>query len=88
MLDTHDGIGVTDAGPVRNNNDVLPGLMTSGEIADLVETIHQRSNGESRQASGAQANNLDVSQINCTFYDALGRRDEEYLIARAEPSFV
>ncbi len=24
-----------------------------------------------------------MSQINCTFYDALGRRDEEYLIARA-----
>lgn len=83
MLDTHDGIGVTDVGPVRKNNDVLPGLLTSGEIADVVETIHQRSNGESRQASAAQANNLDVSQINCTFYDALGRRDEEYLIARA-----
>ncbi len=41
---------------------------------DLVETIHSRSNGQSRKATGAAANNLDVYQVNCTFYDALGRR--------------
>ena len=29
-----------------------------------------------------------MSQINCTFYDALGRRDNEYLIARAIQCFV
>ena len=73
VLDTHDGIGVVDAG----------GLLSADEIASIVETIHQRSNGESRQASGEAANNLDVSQVNCTFYDALGRRDAEYRIARA-----
>ena len=73
VLDTHDGIGVIDAG----------GLLSSDEISFIVETIHQRSNGESRQASGEAANNLDVSQVNCTFYDALGRRDGEYRIARA-----
>jgi sucrose phosphorylase len=73
VLDTHDGIGVIEAA----------GLLSSDEIASIVETIHQRSNGESRQASGEAANNLDVSQVNCTFYDALGRRDGEYRIARA-----
>jgi len=73
VLDTHDGIGVIDA----------RGLLSADEIAAIVETIHQRSNGESRQASGEAANNLDVSQVNCTFYDALGRRDGEYRIARA-----
>ena len=73
VLDTHDGIGVIDAG----------GLLSSDEIASVVETIHQRSNGESRQASGEAANNLDVSQVNCTFYNALGRSDAEYRIARA-----
>ena len=31
---------------------------------------------------------MDASQINCTFYDALGRRDDEYLIARAVQCFV
>jgi sucrose phosphorylase len=73
VLDTHDGIGVIDAG----------GLLSSEEIGNLVETIHGRSNNESRQASGEAASNLDVSQVNCTFYDALGRHDTQYGIARA-----
>ena len=45
--------------------------------------VDKRSRGESRQASGTAAGNVDVHQINCTFYDALGRRDDEYLVARA-----
>ena len=73
VLDTHDGIGVIDAG----------GLLTPAEINGLVEGIHHWSNDQSRQASGAAANNLDLSQVNCTFYDALGQRDAAYLIARA-----
>jgi sucrose phosphorylase len=88
VLDTHDGIGVTDVAAVRKNERLLPGLLTSDEIANLVDTIHQRSNGESRKASGTEAANLDVSQVNCTFYDAVGRRDEEYLIARAIQFFA
>lgn len=72
VLDTHDGIGVIDAS----------GLLTSEEIENIVETIHQRSRNESRQASGESANNLDVSQVNCTFYEALGCHDAEYRIAR------
>jgi sucrose phosphorylase len=78
VLDTHDGIGVQDAGPV------LPPTA----VAALVDTIAERSRGESRQASGAAAGNVDASQINCTFFDALGRRDSEYLIARAIQCFA
>jgi sucrose phosphorylase len=63
-------------------------LLASAEIDHLVETIHARSQGESRQATGAAANNLDLYQVNCTYYDALGRRDEEYLIARAIQFFA
>ena len=62
--------------------------MTPREIDRLVETIHERSSGESRQATGAAASNLDLYQVNCTFYDALGRRDNEYLIARAIQFFA
>jgi sucrose phosphorylase len=83
VLDTHDGIGVIDVGPDRKCPDGPPGLLAPEEIDKLVETIHQRSNGESRQATGAAASNLDLYQVNCTFYDALGRRDDDYLIARA-----
>jgi len=88
VLDTHDGIGVIDVGPDRRTPDGSPGLLSPKEIDVLVETIHQRSNGESRQATGAAASNLDLYQVNCTFYDALGRRDDDYLIARAIQFFA
>ena len=88
VLDTHDGIGVIDVGPGRSGAEILPGLLASEEIDSLIETIHARSNGESRQATGAAANNLDLYQVNCTYYDALGQRDEEYLIARALQFFA
>ena len=65
-----------------------PGLLPPADIDALVETIHERSRGESRQATGGAANNLDLYQVNCTFYDALGRRDAEYLVARAIQCFV
>ncbi|MEO5922360.1 MAG: sucrose phosphorylase [Bryobacteraceae bacterium] len=88
VLDTHDGIGVIDVGPDRRGEQILPGLLAAEEIDNLVETIHARSNGESRQATGAAANNLDLYQVNCTYYDALGKNDNEYLIARALQFFA
>jgi sucrose phosphorylase len=87
VLDTHDGIGVLDVGADRKGGD-LPGLLTPEEIDALVKTIHERSHNESQQATGAAANNLDLYQVNCTYYDALGRSDNEYLIARALQLFT
>lgn len=86
VLDTHDGIGVADAGSTQAGD--VPGLLAQDAIDAVVATIHERSRGESRRASGALARNVDTSQINCTFYDALGRRDAEYLVARAIQCFV
>ena len=88
VLDTHDGIGVLDVGPSRKDLQTKPGLLTPAQIDRLVETIHERSGGASRQATGAAASNLDLYQVNCTFYDALGRRDDEYLLARALQFFA
>ncbi len=85
VLDTHDGIGVIDVGA---GPDGAPGLLAPADIDRLVETIHLRSNGQSRMATGAAANNLDLYQVNCTYYDALGRDDNQYLIARAIQFFV
>ncbi len=85
VLDTHDGIGVIDVGADSSGN---PGLLAPAQIGNLVETIHQRSRGQSRQATGAAANNLDLYQVNCTFLDALGGRETEYLIARALQFFA
>lgn len=79
VLDTHDGIGIHDVA----RQDDCEGLLRDEEIDSLVETIHERTGGSSLRASGQAASNLDIYQVNTTYYDALGRNDVEYLIARA-----
>lgn len=81
VLDTHDGIGVIDVGADPSNR-ALAGLLEPAEIHRLVERMHDNSGGTSRQATGAAASNVDLYQVNCTFYDALGRDDNRYLLAR------
>ncbi len=88
VLDTHDGIGVIDIGADAADRAGLPGLVPPEELDRLVEMIHQRSGGQSRQATGAAASNLDLYQVNCTYCDALGRDDRDYLIARAIQFFL
>ncbi|MFT5003667.1 MAG: sucrose phosphorylase [Flavobacteriales bacterium] len=79
VLDTHDGIGIIDVGPMNGK----AGLLDDVEIDNLVETIHFNSAGESKKATGAAASNVDIYQVNCTYYDALGQNDFDYLVARA-----
>ena len=87
VLDTHDGIGVIDIA-AEHGAKGLPGLVADDELDRLVEEIHASSRGESARATGAAASNLDLYQVNCTFYDALGRDDRKYLLARAIQFFV
>jgi sucrose phosphorylase len=88
VLDTHDGIGIIDIGADGADRTLHPGLVPPAELDALVETIHANSGGASRLATGAAASNLDLYQVNCTFYDALGRNDRAYLIARAIQFFL
>ena len=88
VLDTHDGIGIIDIGADATDRARNPGLVPPAELDALVETIHANSGGQSRQATGAAASNLDLYQVNCTFYDALARDDRAYLIARAIQFFL
>jgi sucrose phosphorylase len=88
VLDTHDGIGIIDIGSDASDRIECPGLVPDEELDLLVEQIHQRSGGQSRQATGAAASNLDIYQVNCSFYEALGRNDQAYLIARAIQFFL
>ncbi len=88
VLDTHDGIGIIDIGADASDRTGHPGLVPPAELDALVETIHANSKGQSRQATGAAASNLDLYQVNCTFYDALARDDRAYLIARAIQFFL
>ena len=77
VLDTHDGIGVVD----------VLGLLDDEQVHALVEAIHENTHGESRQATGWAASNVDVYQVNATYWSALGD-DEAYLVARALQLFV
>ena len=88
VLDTHDGIGVVDVGADPEDPVGSPGLLAPQEIHDLVEAIHDASGGTSRLATGAAAGNVDLYQVNCTYYDALGRDDSRYLLARLLQFFV
>lgn len=79
VLDTHDGIGIMDVAADAAH----PGLLDEAQIEQVIRSIHHNSGGQSLEASGTNAGNLDVYQVNCTFYDALGRDDLTYLMARA-----
>ena len=75
VLDTHDGIGLIDAGPGPTGD----GYLTPAQIEALVEAVEVHSGHTSRVGrvpTGA------AYQISCTAYDALGRDDRRYLLAR------
>jgi sucrose phosphorylase len=88
VLDTHDGIGIIDIGADASDRVARPGLVPPAELDEMVEVIHRNSDGQSREATGAAASNLDLYQVNCTFYDALARNDQQYLMARAIQFFM
>ncbi|MDP9088198.1 MAG: sucrose phosphorylase [Pseudomonadota bacterium] len=88
VLDTHDGIGIIDISADAADPSARPGLLPPEDIHRLVEHIHEASGGASRQATGAAASNLDLYQVNCTFFDAIGRDQRRYLLARAIQFFL
>ena len=78
VLDTHDGLGVVDVAPDGDS----PGLLSSQAVDCLVDTIHRASQDRSREATAVVESNLDLYQVNCTYYEALGSNDDAYFIAR------
>lgn len=84
VLDTHDGIGIVDIGGAGGR----PGLVPPEELDRLVDYIHESSRGQSRLATGESASNLDLYQVNCTYFDACARDAEAYLAARAIQLFL
>ena len=81
VLDTHDGIGVIDIGP-NGMDKSMKGLVPDADIDAMVEEMHKRTNGTSRASTGAVASNLDIYQVNSTYYDALGQDDDLYILSR------
>ncbi len=88
VLDTHDGIGIIDIGADKTDRVGKPGLVPDHELDAMVEAIHHASHNQSRQATGAAASNLDLYQVNCTYFDALGGDETKYLLCRAVQFFL
>lgn len=84
VLDTHDGIGIVDVAAEGENS----GLIANDILNEIVKQMHVNSSGNSLKATGAAASNLDLYQVNCTYFDALGRDEKTYLWARAIQFFV
>lgn len=72
-LDTHDGLGVVDVAE----------LMGQDAIDRTIEGLYQKGSNIKRIYSGEAYQNLDIYQVNCTYYSALGGNDDAYLAARA-----
>ncbi|WP_283679613.1 sucrose phosphorylase [Lentilactobacillus sp. Marseille-Q4993] len=77
-LDTHDGIGVVDA------RDIL----TDEEIDYASDELYKVGANVKKTYSSAAYNNLDIYQINSTYYSALGNDDDAYLLSRAIQIFA
>ncbi|AKG36720.1 sucrose phosphorylase [Paenibacillus durus] len=77
-LDTHDGIGVVDAAD----------LMTPEEIEETKNNLFSQGANVKRVYNTMAYNNLDIYQLNCTYYSALGDDDDAYVLARAIQFFT
>lgn len=77
-LDTHDGIGIVDV------KDLLP----DEEIDQIKEQLFAKGANVKKIYNTAAYNNLDIYQVNTTYYSALGNSDSAYLLARAIQFFA
>jgi sucrose phosphorylase len=77
-LDTHDGIGVVD----------VADLLTPEEVVTTCNALYDKGSNVSRRYSSEEYNNLDIYQINCTYYSALGEDDQAYLLSRVIQFFA
>jgi sucrose phosphorylase len=71
-LDTHDGIGIVD----------VQGLMSQEEIDRTIQGLYKKGSNAKRIYNSPAYNNLDIYQMNCTYYSALECNDDSYICAR------
>lgn len=84
VLDTHDGIGIIDAGPGGER----PGLINQAEMAAIFARADVATAGHSSIASVVPEWFTLPHQINATFFSTLGGETVPYLLARAVQHFL
>jgi sucrose phosphorylase len=83
VLDTHDGYGVIDGGPIGNK----PGIITQDEMAHIFEVAKKNTNGHSAIASVVPQWFTLPHQINATLPNIVAN-DTAYVIMRAVQFFL
>lgn len=78
-LDSHDGI------PVRPD---LDGILEPVEMLALADRVQRQGGNVNRILSERVRDEVDIHQLNCTYYSALDCDDERYLAARAIQLFA
>ncbi|HET7026085.1 MAG TPA: sucrose phosphorylase [Candidatus Limnocylindrales bacterium] len=79
ILDCHDGI------PVRPD---LDGILEPDEMLALADSVEAHGGNVNRLLSASASATVDVHQLNCTYYSALGCDDDRYVSARAIQLFA
>ncbi len=77
-LDTHDGIGVVD----------VADLMSQEEIDRTINGLYEKGSNVKRIYSGHEYQNLDIYQVNCTYFSALDCNANSYMAARTIQFFA
>ncbi|BBO66497.1 sucrose phosphorylase [Desulfosarcina alkanivorans] len=77
-LDTHDGIGVVD----------VQDLLSPEELERTLDGLDEKGANTRKIFSGPEFQNLDIYQVNCTYYSALECNDDSYIAARAIQFFT
>jgi sucrose phosphorylase len=77
-LDTHDGLPIVD----------VVDLLTEEELERTKEHLFTYGANVKKRYNTPSYANLDIYQINCTYYSALGDQDDDYLLARAIQFFA
>jgi len=77
-LDTHDGIGIVD----------VADLMSQEEIDRTINGLYEKGSNVKRIYSGPEYQNLDIYQVNCTYFSALECNVNSYMAARTIQFFA
>jgi len=63
-------------------------LMTPEEIDQTLNCLYEKGCNTRKLYSGGEYDNLDIYQVNCTYYSALEANDDAYIAARAIQFFA
>lgn len=77
-LDTHDGIGVVD----------VAGLLTPEQVSRTLDGLDEKGANTRKIFSGPDYENLDIYQVNCTYFSALECNEDAYIAARTIQFFA